>query len=325
MKKALSIICLIALLTSFILLPFFTSELTASGQKKEYKAILRIWHIDTFEGGAGSRATFLKNVGAKFTKKNKGVLFLVSSLTENSAIKKIENGELPDLISFGAGSLNVYENLYSQSKLNVKDGGTFNDKRYLTAWCMGGYFKITKGKKDYSKLIISQGNSNLSTVAVCLEKLNANSVVIKQPLEAYSLFLNSQDACLIGTQRDIVRLISKGVSFEATPIPSFNDLYQYVGVTSKDETKRLYAFSFIDFLLSRDIQKTLVNIKMLSPLYKGLYLDNAYYTALENTNFTYTISPFLSKSDISAINETAKSQILNQNYDANALKFLKQL
>ena len=325
MKKALSIFCLITLTISFVCLPFFTSELTVKAQNNGYKAILKIWHIDTFEGGTGSRASFLKSVATKFTKKNKGVLFLVTQLTYAAAQNRIESGELPDLISFGLCGFTVYEKLIAQSNFNILDGGVLNGKRYLTAWCKGGYFKITKGTKNYSKLIVSSGEFNLSTVAVCLEKLSAESVVIKEPLEAYSTFLNSKDACLIGTQRDIVRLINKGVNFNAEPIESFSDLYQYIGVTAEGEEKRVCALSFIDFLLSVSVQKTLVNIKMLSPTLLGLYSDNAFFTALENVNFTYTISPFLQKSDLNLIKGEAKSQILNGNYNGDLLKFLKQL
>ena len=325
MKKTLSIFCLIALLASFIALPFFTKEITNNLTSKEYEAILRIWHIDTFEGGTGSRASFLKNVASKFTKKNSGVLFLVSMLSEDLARTKIENGELPDLISFGISSIDVLGNLFSQSSISVKDGGEYCGKRYLTAWCKGGYFKITKNDASYSKLIISQGANNLSTVTACLENLTAKTVAIKEPLEAYSLFLSSNDACLLGTQRDIVRLNSNGVSFTATPLSTFNDLFQYIGVTSVSENKRFYAFSFVDFLLSESVQKTLVNIKMLSPTLKGLYNSNSYFTALENVSQTYTVSPFLSKKDLIAVKDEAKGQILSQNYNDGVLKFLKQL
>ncbi len=325
MKKVLSIFCLISLILSFILLPFFTEERKVNLSKNDYKAILKIWHIDSFEGGEGSRASFLKSVGNKFTKKNKGVLILVTALTSESAVNRIENGEVPDLISFGASSVNVFNNLLTQPSLNVKDGGEYLGKRYLTAWCMGGYFKITKGNKESTKLIVSQGDFNLSTVAVCLEKLTAKSVVIKEPLEAYSLFLNSQDACLLGTQRDVVRLTNKGVNFNAEPVTSFNDLYQYVGVTATDKIKQSCAFSFVDFLLSSTVQKNLTQIKMASLFAGGLYAGSEPYTALENSNYAYTISPFLTQGEVKNIKEMAKEQILSQNYDDSVLKFLKQL
>lgn len=325
MKKALSIFCFITLITSFILLPFFYKETPLSLQQNGYKAVIKLWHIDSFEGGAGSRASFLKSVGNKFTKTNKGVLVLVTALTSESAVNRIENGEVPDLISFGGSSVNVFNNLLTQSTLSVKDGGEYLGKRYLTAWCKGGYFKITKGNKESSKLIVSQGKFNLATVAVCLEKLTAKSVVIKEPLEAYSLFLNSENACLLGTQRDVVRLTNRGVNFNAEPVTTFNDLYQYVGVTATDKTKQSCAFSFVDFLLSSTVQKTLTQIKMASLFCSGLYADSVPYTALENSNYTYTISPFLTQSEVENIKEMAKEQILRQNYDDSVLKFLKQL
>ena len=325
MKKALSIFCLISLLISFILLPFFTEERKVELSKNDYKAILRIWHIDTFEGGTGSRASFLKSVSTKYTKKHSGVLFLVSNFTEETAKAKIENGELPDLISFGACSINVFNKLVCLQTTSVKDGGEYAGKRYLSAWCKGGYFLIKKSESSEEKLIISQGQNNLSTVSACIEKLTAKTVEIKEPLEAYSSFLSSSNACLLGTQRDIVRLNSKGVSFTATPLTKFSDLYQYIGVTSTNETKRFYALSFIDFLLSESVQKTLVNVKMLSPNVKGLYSENEHFTALENASATYTISPFLLKSEINDIKNKAKEQILSQNFNDDLLKFLKQL
>ena len=53
----------------FLSIPFMkTAKSPFQTEKENYKAIVEIWQIDSFEGGVGSRTSFLINVASKFTK-----------------------------------------------------------------------------------------------------------------------------------------------------------------------------------------------------------------------------------------------------------------
>ena len=63
---------------------FFTVLLFPKGEKQTESAaprVVRIWHIDTFEGGRGSRASFLKDAARILEKKDKSVYYLITNYT----------------------------------------------------------------------------------------------------------------------------------------------------------------------------------------------------------------------------------------------------
>ncbi len=66
-----------------------------------YGGILRLWHIDSFEGGKGSRAAFLRNAAKEFSERT-GVFILVTVHTPGSAEAALERGEPPDMLSCGS-------------------------------------------------------------------------------------------------------------------------------------------------------------------------------------------------------------------------------
>ncbi|MCX4286493.1 MAG: hypothetical protein OSJ68_04265, partial [Clostridia bacterium] len=39
----------------------------------QYKGVIELWNVETFEGGCGSRSTWLTNKSAKFESANKGL------------------------------------------------------------------------------------------------------------------------------------------------------------------------------------------------------------------------------------------------------------
>ena len=55
------------------------SDLFVAGAR--FEGILELWHIESFEGGVGSRAGWLKKRSTAFEKQNKGCLVNVTVLT----------------------------------------------------------------------------------------------------------------------------------------------------------------------------------------------------------------------------------------------------
>lgn len=317
-SKIFNIICFTFLVGICIVVCFYKQPTKTIGDKKEnYKAIIEIWQIDTFEGGVGSRTTFLRNVANNFSKKNKNILFLVTSHTIESANNLIKKGVYPDLISYGGSSLNLTSQLLNIKGYSQNDGGYLKDNRYMLAWCKGGYFEITRsGVKNPSKVIVSEGEFNSGSVAKLFSNYSNKEGLILPPKESYNAFLSDKNSVLIGTQRDIFRLMSRELDFTATPINEYCDLYQYLSVIYKNDDKSLYSMMFINYLCSEEVQKTLTKIGMYSCVYDNLYIENEEMNLMKNEKIKYVTSPYIDKNrlnDIKSLSRSAKSssEIIN--------------
>ena len=77
------LLCAVALLSVFYAYPALTSE--KETKNNERPVVLSLWHIDTFEGGKGSRANFLKNAATAFGTETRDCVILVSDYTAAGA------------------------------------------------------------------------------------------------------------------------------------------------------------------------------------------------------------------------------------------------
>lgn len=236
--------------------------------RAEYKGILTLWHVDSFEGGTGSRKQFLLKSARGFEKVNQGVLVMVINHTAESVRENVKNGVYPDMISYGAG-LDV--NVYSEFDISkTVSGGMIGDKTYATAWCRGGYVLISnpklvsEQKKDLENLVVSLGDYTQPLVAFALNGYTARHIEVMKPMDAYVRFTGGKTPYFLGTQRDVNRLNARGMEYKATPLEEYNDLYQYISITGVDELKRYYAEEFIRYIVSENVQRKLNGIGMLS-------------------------------------------------------------
>lgn len=259
--------------------------------------LLNVWQVDCFEGGKGSRASYLQNIGNRF-KENGGCYVNVVSLSLDAAIQNIGAGTLPDLISYGAGACG----------LDVLNGKKF------TSWAHGGYCMLALdenadfGDVNAANTVINSGTENLSAAAALL--CGAGGAPSELPTEAYVSLLNGNYKYLLGTQRDIFRLKTRGVNFKIQPVSSFNDLYQNISVTSEDPRKLFYGEKFIDFLKRNSSE--LKNIGLMGDV--KLYDDEM--GALEGLEYEVKL--------VSPLSQSAKSEILGaiENSDIKKLKNL---
>lgn len=275
----------------------------------EYKGILTLWHIDTFEGGVGSRKQFLLSVSRDFEKRNAGVLVMAMDRTAESAKAAIAEGKFPDLISFGAG---VDVGNLRPLDLSVKSyGGGYNGVTYAVPWARGGYCLIenpdfTANKKDALPIIVSQGENTNPLVAYALSGRTGTDFEILTPVNAYLKFTSGKAKYLVGTQRDINRLIARGTDFVSVPLAGYNDLYQYIAVATNDETKAPYCAEFINFMISESVQKKLHTIGMYGCYYRAEY-DSPDMSAMQETENGYCISAFSSAKLIKDLQEKGKA------------------
>ena len=244
-----------ALVLTVVLYPKSTKE----GKGDEVKTVVRVWNVDTFEGGKGSRTSFLKRVATRVEKKQKGVYYLISSYTEEGIVRAFESGQKPDMLSFGIGA-----SAFLESSLPLPysfAGGQAQGGCYAYPWCRGQYylFSLTDSFEEEGSVAISAGGNNLVEVAAALHAINGEKV---DSLSAYVCFLNGQYRYLLGTQRDVCRFATRGVGVYQKPLNEFCDLYQYISVLSAE--KQALCLDFVAELLSDGVQKELESIGMLS-------------------------------------------------------------
>ena len=259
--------------------------------------VISIWHIDTFEGGKGSRAAFLGKVAAMFEKEESGnTVVMVGSRTVEGAKAALEQGDRPDLISFGS----YFPYLTEMGE--------------PTVWCRGGYAIYAK-ENDFSLLsstncVLSVGGRNRSEVAAALYGMTGE-VMLEDSTTAYVKFLNGEYRYLLGTQRDACRFLSRGISVYCTPIAQFSDLQQYI--LSLSVENKLTCEKFIKYLLSEKCQKLLPTIGMFSPIFKVYNSGEELLCAMESVEPTYTVSPFIDDAARAAISQAAKNAMLGGN------------
>ncbi len=289
---ALFAVCFLSAIYAF---PYLRSRggAGASGESVSRPAVLSLWHTDTFEGGRGSRAAFLKRVAAEYGKKNGGVIVLVSSYTIEGLQAALKKGEAPDLLSFGIGAdvdpaafVPLGAEFFKGLKTGAGAGGSASGDygsvsgsgaktAFAAPWCMNCYALYTE-KGDFANAsaentLIARGGKNLAEAAAGLtfagESISGGA---KESVAAYAAFLNGEKEFLLGTGRDVYRFAARLRAVRAKFLSAYNDLYQQIGVLSArtNREKRAAGAEFIRYLLSEEVQKRLPQIGMFSAYYK---------------------------------------------------------
>ena len=270
----------------------------------QYKGIIEVWHVESFEGGQGSRASWLRSRATELEKRYSGLYFDIATLTYSQLTDKLEEGQLPDLISFSIGvgntvlpflqpyngSVDCYDNLLMS--------GEADNTVYAVPYCAGMYSLFARQKHldqlhvevdsvisslADMKLTVKQGKNTFNLVALGVgfagfnSPLSALSGVSGVAVDmdntqytAYEKYLTSKSfVTLLGTQRDVFRLgnrLEQGRtdSFETVVLDGYTDLVQYVGISTTDNDKLQYCRQFVEHIVSSDSQKKLVSVGMLS-------------------------------------------------------------
>ncbi len=244
--------CLIAAL--IVALAVFPKE--AQAQKQQ--CVVRVWNVDTFEGGRGSRTSFLRGVARTVEKTHAGVYYLISSYTLEGARAAYAAREAPDMISFGLGA-----GFYAEMSLPFEmrfAGGEVGGETLAIPWCRGKYalFCLEDDFEKQGAVAVSSGGENLSALAARLAGIAGEEV---ESQTAYTQFLSGKYRYLLGTQRDICRFQTRGVQVFEKELGGYNDLYQVVSVLSKE--KRTACLDLVAELLSEETQDSLEKIGML--------------------------------------------------------------
>ncbi len=224
-KHVFSLACFLLAVVLILLAIFYPEE--KKEEEKAQKKVVRVWNVDTFEGGKGSRTSFLKSAARRVEKKLDGVYYLVSSFTPEGARQAFCEGNFPDVLSFGIG-LDVF--LEKSVALPYSfAGGEVGKDCFAYPWCRGGYalFSLKDDFEREGKTVISSGGNNLALLSAAMSEIEGEEL---PSLTAYTKFLNGEYEYLLGTQRDLCRFRSRGVEVYSRPLKAYSDLYQYFSV-----------------------------------------------------------------------------------------------
>ena len=277
--------------------PLIVEEQTPDSRKQ----IVTIWNVDTFEGGKGSRSAFLNSVAKELEGEH---YFLVSSKTLEGVKYALEQGERPDLLSYGVGV-------------------EIETEHKPQCWCMGKYALYSRSGAQpptVENTVVSRGGENEPLVAAALHGCSGEMKEEKS-LQAYMDFLNGKYAYLLGTQRDAWRFQSRNVSVEATPINEYSDLRQYV-VMMSDENKELCE-RYINLLCSEKIQARLPEIGMFSPTYSVYGGKEFLCSALESGKIKYFYPAYATLQGRETLRRAAAGVMRGEEKLENLKKLLK--
>lgn len=275
-----------------------------------FHGVINVWQIDCFEGGTGSRASWLKSICGGFEKKNNGIYINIESVSLETANKMLESGQkVPDMISFGNGvkiDEQQLEQLDFRGYLKKIENACFG---CALPWCMGAYFMLGEGESEswgsdgyektgkksktvYSVGIAKKEGYNSAKVLTLLKKGDFSktlSIKIGSAQEIFESYNYSQTVNrMLGTQRDIYRLISaqsreKARSLNAQYLGIYTDLFQYISILKCNNEKKLKAMqAFTEYLLSVEVQNRLGEIGLFpvnfeaEPEYGNEYMSDAW-------------------------------------------------
>ena len=314
-----------------------------------YKGVIELWNVETFEGGSGSRSSWLTARSAKFEAKNTGLFVHVTTLTDSELIGKLADGQTFEMVCFSRGVGDVVKQYLTPLDIesrNVKENmllaGQVDGKQYAAPLYAGAYClfartsqlaeqdlltkaltqtctrKIGKNTVELSPLIcgFTAANSPLTALAMSGGRGDASGIseAVTQ-YQAYEQFVSNKTAVtLLGTQRDIFRLSQRESNgkIEALgfcPLTGYTDLVQFVGVSSSCGNKAQSCMQYINYLLSAESQQTVVNLSMFSVLEDGIYTDERYTACEKGLSNAFVPNVFVDADVIAHQRQTAKATL----------------
>lgn len=314
-----------------------------------YKGVIELWNVETFEGGSGSRSSWLTGRSAKFEQQNTGLFVHVTTLTEQEARQKLVDGQSFDIVCFGRGIGDAVKQYLAPLDVQTRDvnenmllAGQFDGKQYAVPLYAGAYClfaresqlasadllskaltqtytrKIGKNTVELSPLVCGFTSANSPLTALAMSGGQGDATKISEDVtqyQAYEQFVSNKTAVsLLGTQRDLYRLTQreengKIESLAFCPLSAYNDLVQFVGVNAECGDKFDSCTAYLQYLISAEVQQTLVNLSMFSVLDKTIYTDERYAAIEQGLPTAFVPNVFADQDVIHNQRQTAKATL----------------
>lgn len=203
------------------------------GKKSEFQGILRLWNVDSFEGGTASKSSFLEKISMLFEKENKGVFVKVENMTEDEVVASIKAGTYPDLVCFGTGMNKYFDGKFVRFEdeialgvlSNFYSAGLQKGKLVAIPFMTGVYSLICSSERIES--LGKDKNLSLSTLAFALasEKTKKNKTIYTSsltfgtgqisPLDAFSRKFKSSSVVELSEKHIVDENYNKQTPYEA--------------------------------------------------------------------------------------------------------------
>ena len=314
-----------------------------------YKGIIELWNVETFEGGSGSRQSWLTSKSAKFEKQNTGLYVHVTNLTVDELKQKLADNQQFDIICFGRGVGDVVKDYLAPLEVSTRDlrenmllAGQFDGKQYALPLYAGAYGlfartsqlaqdellnkaltqtytrKVGKNTIELSPMICGFTPSNSPLTALALSGGKGSAASIAEDVtqyQAYEQFVSNKTAVtLLGTQRDLYRLNQreqngKIESLGFVPLSGYTDLVQFVGVNANCGEKLSSCQAYLQYLISDEVQQSLVNLSLFCAYDKSIYTDERYVALEQGLSAAFVPNAFADSSVIANQRQTAKATL----------------
>ena len=228
-------------------------------------------------------------------------------LTEVEELSEI-NSVLLNSARLSGGELIAYPYMLGgyvliSSKKRLDDADLFDyNSLFSNAMNLGYEKKMKKSTRNIYSICYGTKNGNMAFEALVQEanvrgaEFEKNNLSIHENVgeltsyKAYSRWVNNESVVLLGTQRDLSRIISREKSgresdFIVDYISYFSDILDYVGVTNNKDLKKLsVARAFSKFLLSDNMQNKLKDIGLFKTTIGDCCLyEDKYFMQMEKS------------------------------------------
>lgn len=343
--KALPFLALIAVAVAVLAwaLPMLPQKPVVTPQAG-YQGVVELWNVEAFEGGSGSRASWLTSKAAKFEAANRGLFVHVTTLTVEQLKQKLEDQQSFDIICFSRGAGNIVKDKLVEITADMgavrdnlvlsaqMDGKQYAAPLYCGAYCLFAREsqlpqenllssalsqtytrKIGKNTFELQPLVcgFTAYNSPLSALALSGGKGKAKVNETVTQYQAYEQFVDNKTAVtLLGTQRDLYRLSKKEADGKIDklgflPLTGYTDLAQYLGISADSGDKMNSCKAFVEYLLSKDVQSSLVNLSLFSVLDEEFYTMERYSACERALSSAYVPNVFGDEEAIANQRQTA--------------------
>ena len=306
-KKDFATVLLVVLSVAMlcVFLPLLPQKPTTA-PPKHYQGVLQLWNVENFEGGSGNRHQWLVGKCANFEKQHTGLFVHVTTLSHEQALQKLNDGQSFDIVCFSRGTANAFlprlvpfDGQTSHLNDNFVLASVVGGKQMAVPLYAGGYLLFARTSQvghnynvsnvfqhTYAKKV-GKTQQNLkplmggfATFNSPISALYHNDVVGGMPFEqdfsqyqAYQQFVaNNVAVSLLGTQRDLVRLLQRQENgkippLSILPLGGYTDLLQCVALGTSNQM----ATEFVEYLVSNEVQQTLCNVGLFAVTNQNWY------------------------------------------------------
>jgi len=222
LKSILGFVVLFAFVTSCFLFVFPALEKSVIRQTtKTQPIILTLWHVESFEGGVGNRAEWLKKRALEFEKKYSGVYVDVVKYSPSQLAEKLLENRPFDMLSFGVGigydfltRLRPIQNAPNGVFDNLLRSASVDGKYYALPYSSGGYILATRSQDVAGGVDSSMLKSNpflyATTKKIGKKNIELNSVLAGCsqyccPIFALATLAENKQNCSVYFSREVTQ------------------------------------------------------------------------------------------------------------------------